>query len=111
MQACLFDCLGPAAGGKHCPSPDEFETQAGHLANVRFIIDDQCLHQAALEPCRRTSEAGRLSGSVKTHVAPPPGVDSIQMSPPCASTMFLQIASSSPVPPFSRESLASTWWN
>ena len=48
------------------------------------------------------------TGSVKENVLPRPTTLSAQMRPPCCSTIRRQIASPSPVPPFSRESEAST---
>src|SRR6202022_3294398 len=47
-------------------------------------------------------------GNATHTVVPAPRVLSTQICPPCCLTMLRQIASPSPVPPFSRESLTST---
>jgi CheY-like chemotaxis protein len=55
---------------------------------------------ARSEPHRMANQS--LRGSVKKNVEPRFGVDSAQIRPPCASTIFRQIASPIPVPAYSR---------
>jgi len=55
---------------------------------------------------KRYSTVGK--GRVKQNVLPSPKILSAQILPPCRSTILRQIAKPKPVPPFSRESEAST---
>src|SRR4029079_908429 len=70
-----------------------FECQPHHVPDVRFVVDDQHLHEYA-----PASAAWRLSplppkgwrpesGIVKANVEPRPGSDCTVRRPPCASTM------------------------
>ncbi len=65
------------------------QQRAQHAPDVGFIV-----HQEDLGRCC----AHRL-GRFTTNVAPPPGVDSTSIVPPCSSTVCRTSARPSPVPP------------
>ena len=89
-------------------SNDPFVMRASASSPLMTAVDDVVL---GLERDAQRPQDGRLvvddedpgalhglTGSSTVNVAPPPGVGSTRMCPPCASTKPREIASPSPVP-------------
>src|SRR6185295_14521136 len=81
---------GLSVGGLVDLIAGRFERQPHHLPDVRFVVDDEKLHDADL------SEA---SGTVNVKVDPRPGSDWTLRRPPCPSTMRREMVRPSPAPP------------
>src|SRR5262245_35108164 len=86
--------------------PRTREQIAQYRAQLFLVLDDEnAFHQAA-----RLAASARTGSSMRK-VEPWPGLDSTQMRPPCISTIFLAMASPSPVPPLVLVFESSIWWN
>src|SRR6516225_9037844 len=80
---------------------------ADDLAIVFGVLDDQDspAHSAA------SISSSTCTGNTTRKVEPWPNTDSTAIVPPCISTIRLEIASPSPVPPFWRVFELSICWN
>src|SRR5215469_2325920 len=78
---------------------DADEQVADDLAVVLSVLDNEnaLTHHAA-----SCSTSATWTGSTTRNVEPWPGADSTEIVPPCISTMRLEIAKPSPVPPLLR---------
>jgi chromosome segregation protein len=90
---------------------DDFVVGSGqHITNDLAVILLVLHYQNAFTHAVTTCCATR-TGTVKANIEPWPTCDSTQILPPCISTMRLEIASPSPVPPFLRVIALSACWN
>src|SRR5262245_47786683 len=105
FQARLDDALSAIHGLDHGVSGSGEEI-AQDGSQVLLVLDDKnAFAHAAL-----AATAARMGSSMR-NVEPRPIVDSIQMRPPCISTISLAMARPSPVPPLARVFELSTWRN
>src|SRR3954471_781550 len=87
---------------------------ADDLPIVLGVLDHQnaLAHAAPISsPASSSATSSTRIGRLTRKVAPCPGSDSTEIAPPCISTMRLEIARPSPVPPFLRVLELSTCWN
>src|SRR5262249_25909420 len=80
---------------------------AQDLAVVLGVFD----HQYLLAHCAASLTGWALTGMEMVKVEPVPSSDLTVMRPPCSSTIFFEMESPRPVPPFLRVLVLSTCWN
>src|SRR5271167_5110828 len=86
---------------------DARQQVADDLAVVLGVLDDE----DALAHSAASIISSTWTGNTTRKVEPSPSTDSTEIVPPCISTMRLEIARPSPVPPFWRVFELSICWN